>query len=111
MEKNDLLKLRKRRKTKKPNFIRQDSHKKKEVKKRWRRPKGLQSKMRLCKRGYKKCPSQGYRSPSIIRGLHSTGLAPVIVCSKRNLEKISKNEGAIIAKSVGMKKRIELVNH
>ena len=40
----DLLKLRKRIKKKKPRFVRQDSHKKPKLKKKWKKPKGLQSK-------------------------------------------------------------------
>ncbi len=112
MEKIELLKLRKRAKAKKPNFVRQDSHKKAEIKKRWRRSKGLQSKMRLHKKGYRKSPSKGYRSPAVVRGLHPSGLVPVVVSSKKELENIdTKNQGAIISKSVGMKKRIELVNY
>jgi len=112
MEKIELLKLRKKSKAKKPNFIRQDAHKKAEIKKKWRRPRGLQSKMRLNKKGYRKSPSQGYRSPAVVRGLHSSGLVSVIVYSKKDLDNIdNKNQGVMVAKSVGIKKRIELVNY
>ena len=41
-----LLELRKRIKRKKPEFIRQDAHKKKSLESKWRKPKGLHSKMR-----------------------------------------------------------------
>lgn len=112
MEKTDLLKLRKKIKARKPNFVRQDAHKKGEIKEKWRRPKGLQSKMRLHKKGYRRSPSMGYRSPRAVRGLHSSGLIPVIVSSKKELENIDeKSQGAIIAKAVSMKKKIELVNY
>ena len=50
-------------KKKKPKFIRQDAHKKGRLAKKWRKPKGLQSKMRLCKKGYRKRISKGYKSP------------------------------------------------
>lgn len=112
MEKKDLLELRKKAKAKKPNFIRQDAHKKAEISKKWRRPKGFQSKMRLHKKGYRKSPSQGYRSPSIVRGLDPSGFVPVMVSAKKDFEKLDvKKQGAIIAKAVGMKKRVELVNY
>lgn len=112
MEKKDLLELRKKAKAKKPNFIRQDAHKKAEISKKWRRPKGFQSKMRLHKKGYRKSPSQGYRSPAVVRGLDKSGLVPTIISSKKELENIDvKKQGAIIAKAVGMKKRVELVNY
>ena len=112
MEKNKLLDIRKNMKARKPNFIRQDAHKKAEIKKKWRRPKGLQSKMRLHKKGYGKSPSQGYRTPSAVRGLDASGLVPIIVSSKKELENIDvKDQGAMISAKVGIKKRIELVNY
>ena len=67
MEKKDLLEFRKKIKAKKPNFIRQDAHKKGEIKKKWRRPKGLQSKMRLHKRGYRKSPSRLLRYERVLK--------------------------------------------
>ena len=60
-------------KKKKPNFIRQDAHKKKRVGTSWRRAKGIQSKVRLNKRGYVKSVSQGYRSPKSVRGTTPSG--------------------------------------
>ena len=68
MAEENLLQLRKRIKAKKPNFVRQDSHKQKEVKKKWRKPKGMQSKMRLKKKGYRKSVSIGYGSPKKVNG-------------------------------------------
>ena len=95
----DLLKIRKKMKAKKPNFIRQDAHKKAEISKKWRKARGLQSKMRLCKKGYRRSPSKGYRTPAAVRGLHESGVSAVVVYSKKDLEQI-KDEGAIIAASV-----------
>ena len=37
-----------------PNFTRSDAHKKKRLGKSWRKPKGLQSKRSLQKKGFKK---------------------------------------------------------
>ena len=45
-ETKKLLELRKKIKGKKPNFIRQDAHKHKRLARKWRKPKGIQSKMR-----------------------------------------------------------------
>jgi len=112
MEKESLLKLKKKIKAKKPNFFRQDAHKKAEIGKKWRRPRGLQSKMRLKLKGYRKSPSKGYKSPALVRGTNLTGLLPVMVYSKRDLEKIDiKKEAGIIAKTIGLRKKIELVNY
>jgi large subunit ribosomal protein L32e len=112
MEKRKLLELRKIMKARKPDFIRQDSHKKAEIKTRWIKPRGKQSKMRLHLKGYRKSPSKGYRSPGIVRGLHPSGYISVMASSKKDLEKVdAKSQGAIIAKSVGMKKKVQLVNY
>ena len=46
MELKEELELRKKIKSKKPDFIRQDFHKKR-LKKKWKRPRGLHSKVRL----------------------------------------------------------------
>jgi large subunit ribosomal protein L32e len=112
VEKKELLGLRKKVKAKKPNFIRQDAHKKAEISKKWRRPKGIQSKMRLKKKGYRRSPSKGYRSPALIRGLHASGLVLVRIASKKELENVDpKIEGVVINAAVGFKKRTELVKY
>ena len=57
----ELLELRKQIKNKKPDFIRQDAHKKKKLGKKWRKARGLHSKIRLKLRGRGKFVSNGYR--------------------------------------------------
>jgi len=110
MDKKELLELRRRIKKKKPNFIRQDAHKRSRLNKRWRRPKGIQSKMRLHKSGYRKSISVGYGSPRAVFGLHSTGLKPELVNSLKDLENIdSKVQGIILSHSIGQKKKTEMI--
>ncbi len=108
MEKR-LLEIRKLKKARKPVFLAQDSLRRKEVvQDSWRRPKGIHSKTRLHHSGNPKMPSQGYRSPSAVRGFHGSGLKPVVVSSPKQLESI-KDEGIVIGSSVGMKKRLEIL--
>ena len=83
-----LIILRKAMKAKKPSFIRQDSHKKKRVGLAWRKPKGLQSKMRLSIKGYRKTANPGYGSPKLVAGLSKEGLVKVNVGCVKDLEKI-----------------------
>ena len=110
MEKERLLGLRKVLKKKKPDFVKQDAHKLKRVPKKWKKPRGLQSKIRLHIRGYRKEVSKGYCSPKQVRGLHPTGLKPIWVATKNQLQDINKEEqGIIIKKTVGKKKKIELI--
>ena len=55
-------------------------------------------------------PSPGYKSPRIVRGLHALGLIMVRVFSVNDVKKIKKeSEGIVIPKSVGMKKRLEIL--
>ena len=105
-----LLELRTRIKEKKPDFIRQDNPKRMKVNDKWRKPKGIHSKIRHKFKGRRKMPSPGYKSPRDAKGLHSSGLKIVGIISINDLIKIRKeSEGAVIAKSVGMKKKLEIL--
>ena len=66
---SELLKLREEIKENKPDFIRQEYPARKNLKKTWRKPKGIHSKMRKKKLGKRKQPSVGYKSPRLVRGL------------------------------------------
>jgi len=109
--KKELLEIRKKKKSKKPEFISQDSWKRKRIRKRWQRPKGFQSKMRLTKKGYRKLVSTGYGSPKEVYGLDISGLEKVTVNNLSDLNKIDKEaQGALISGKVGNKKRMEIIN-
>ncbi|HJN56632.1 MAG: 50S ribosomal protein L32e [Candidatus Woesearchaeota archaeon] len=106
----ELLQIRKRIKSKKPDFLRQDHHKKSRLKKKWRRPKGLQSKVRLKLHGRLRKVSSGYRSPRETRCLHKNGLNQKIVRSAGDLESLdSKKDGIVISSALGDKKRIVII--
>ncbi|MBS3098187.1 50S ribosomal protein L32e [Candidatus Woesearchaeota archaeon] len=108
--KQELLSLRIKIKSKKPKFIRQDAHKKAEISKKWIRPKGIHSKMRHNFKGYRRSVSSGWGSPKKVRGLHKSGLKMVNIHSLSELERIDKgNEGIIIGKDVGLRKRLLIV--
>ncbi|MFO7710790.1 MAG: eL32 family ribosomal protein [Candidatus Woesearchaeota archaeon] len=103
------LELRKQIKLKKPEFTRQDNHKKPKLGDKWRKPKGLQSKMRLHKRGYKRSPERGWGSPRDCKGLSPEGYNQVIISSLADVESLKEGDGAIISARVGTRKKIELV--
>jgi len=110
IETKELLWLRKKIKAKKPKFSRQDSHKKKKLENKWRKPKGLHSKMRLGKSGYKKSVKKGYGSPRSVKNLSSEGIEKVNAFNKKDLEKIdTKSQGVIISSGVSLKKRIDII--
>lgn len=105
-----LLEQRKRIKRKKPDFYMQDSHKKGRLKSKWRRPKGIDSKMRLCLKGYRKSVEPGFGSPNPVKGLLSSGQMPVLVNNLKDLESIDKEkQAALLSSGIGTRKRIEML--
>lgn len=110
MDKKSLLELRGKMKKRKPTFARKDSNKKKRIEDDvWRRPRGVDNKQRLKRKGHKKNPSSGYRSPVAVRGLHKSGLVPVVVTTPTMLAKLTKEHGIIIASTLGGKKRRQVI--
>ncbi len=97
-------------KAKKPTFLAQDVHKKKRLEKKWKKPKGLQSKMRLQKKGHRKVVSVGWKSPREVRGLSREGLQQVRIENLQQLENIdSKTQGIIISSKLSIKKKYEII--
>lgn len=105
---DELLKIRKEIKKNKPDFIKQDAHKKNRLKNNWRKPRGRHSKLRLGKRGHGKCPGVGYSSPKKVKGLNKEGLKEVIVKSVKDLENV-KDEVIVISGKVGIKKKLVIL--
>ena len=106
----DLLEIRKEIKERKPIFIRQDTHKRRKLSLKWRKPKGIHSKIRHHFKGRSKMPSPGFKSPLKVKNLHSSGLKMIMVSSAKDLEGIrSEMEGVIIPKNIGIKKRLVIL--
>jgi large subunit ribosomal protein L32e len=111
-EKERLLEIRKKIKKKKPSFKRQEWFRMKRLGTKWRKPRGEHSKLRRHIKARGALPTVGYRSPSKVRGLNREGLREVIVRNIKDMEKINKKEEiAIIASTVGKKKRLELLEY
>ncbi|GGC45057.1 50S ribosomal protein L32e [Haloferax sulfurifontis] len=90
----------------KPQFNRQDHHKKKRTPKSWRRPRGGLSKQRIGIKGKGPKVEAGYRTPKAARGLHPSGFEEVRVFNTDDLEGIDGDTQAVrIASSVGARKR------
>ncbi len=104
-----LLEVRMLKKSKQPDFVRQQGGKVIRLPRNWRKPGGHQSKLRhkMKNRGYLVEP--GWGSPAAVRGLDRSGLFPIIIHSINQLSKIDKkNQGAIIS-NVGNRKRIAII--
>ncbi len=91
-------------------FLRQEAHRYKKLGLKWRRPKGLQSKLRRKIKGNGNIPSIGYRTSKKERYLHPSGKKEVLVSNTGDLDSLNKEVVIRIASTVGRKKRIEIIN-
>ena len=108
----ELLQIRKEMKERKPHFIRQDDHRRMRIQNqdKWRKPKGVHSKIRHAFKGRRKMPSPGYKSPVAVKGLHHSGMKMVHVATEKELGKINKvSEGIIVSGNLGMRRKLEIL--
>ncbi len=95
-----------RRREGKPQFNRQDYHKKKRVPTSWRRPRGGLSKQRRGIKGKGDTVEAGFRTPKATRGLHPSGFEEVRVHNVDDLDGVDGDTQAVrIASKVGARKR------
>jgi large subunit ribosomal protein L32e len=93
-----------------PKFERQEAHVKARLSRSgWRKPRGFQSKMRLQRKGYNAIVKVGYRTPRMLRGRLISGLLETIVISPSDLKNIQKDQIALIPRTLGNRKRLEVL--
>ena len=90
VENKKLLKKRKEISARRPKFVRQESWRYKRLKKSWRKPKGIDNKMKEKRKGYPRMVNIGYRGPKAVRGLHPSGYQVVHVANIYELEEVDK---------------------
>jgi large subunit ribosomal protein L32e len=104
------VELREQVKRNKPKFVRQESWRFKRLKENWRRPRGLDNKMRRKIKGWPPTVNTGYRGPKVSRGLHPSGYREVLVFNLKELKGIDPKTQAIrIAHAVGNRKRAKIL--
>lgn len=108
-----LLRLRRRLKSRKPEFKRYCWDRKLKLRRKsWRKPRGLDNSMRMEYGGKwsgRKRVKVGFKSPLAVRGLHPSGYEDVLVYSPEEIEKLDPKRQAVrIASCVGLRKRLEI---
>jgi len=112
LSKETLDALRKRQEiaSRRPEFLRQEWHRRKRLQGvRWRKPRGMHSKMRQHYAYRRNIVSIGFGGPKKAKHLHPSGFREVMVHNLRDLERINpETEAARVAHKVGMRKRLEI---
>jgi large subunit ribosomal protein L32e len=109
-ERRRLMKLKKRMSKKRPHFRQFEEWRFVRIKDHWRRPKGIDNKMRQKRKGWPKTVNIGYRSPKAVRHYHPSGLQEVFVYNTGDLTIVDPDsQVARIGSSVGKRKRKEII--
>jgi large subunit ribosomal protein L32e len=100
-----LLEVKKKINKKRPNFIREGSQNSVRIGKKWRKPRGLHSKMRHQAAGHRARVKTGFMSPSKTRNLDKDGFCLVLVDKIDQIDKLDpKVHKLILSSKLGKKK-------
>jgi large subunit ribosomal protein L32e len=95
---------------KRPAFVRQESWRYVRIHPEWRKPKGVDSKMRRQDKGWPALVRVGFRGPVEARGLHPSGHFEVLVQRVADLDAaVPGRDVARIGRTVGAKKRAAIL--
>ncbi len=109
-EKRRLLKVRKKLSQNRPKFNAFESWRFVKIKSRWKKPRGIDNKMRTNEKGWPKVANIGWGGPAAVRGLHPTGKEDVLIHNVSDLKTIDKDtQVARIGRTVGGKKRVHIL--
>ena len=109
-EKRRLMRLRKRMSQKRPHFRQFEEWRLVRIKDHWRKPKGIDNKMRQKRKGWPRTVNVGYGSPKAVRHLHPSGFEEVAIFNVGDLTIVDpETQVARIGGSVGRRKRKEIL--
>src|SRR5271169_5468630 len=93
-----------------PEFVRPESWRYVRLHPEWRKPKGLDNKVRKSIKGWPRRVKVGYRGPVKARGYHPSGRVDVLVHTVAQLDDLIPERDAVrIGRVVGARKRAEIL--
>jgi len=105
-----LMEIKSAMKKRRPSFKRQEFNKRIRLSRSsWRKPRGVDSKMREQWGGYRAIVKIGYGTPRKLRGRLSNGLIEVKVSTVKELNSLTKDQIAVIPRNMGNRRRLELL--
>ncbi len=105
-----LLEVRKDIAEHRPEFVRPESWRYVRLHPEWRKPKGLDNKVRKSIKGWPRRVKVGYRGPAPVRGYHSSGQKEVIVFNAKDLSNVVPGKEVVrMGGTVGARKRAEIM--
>ncbi|TRO54296.1 50S ribosomal protein L32e, partial [Candidatus Bathyarchaeota archaeon] len=105
-QKKRLMKVRSSINRRRPHFKQFESWRFVRVKSHWRKPQGIDNKMRFNLKGWPRSVTVGWRGPAEVRGLHPSGVEEVRVWNPSDLENVNpQTQAARIGGPVGGRKR------
>jgi large subunit ribosomal protein L32e len=106
----NLLELRRTIAEHRPEFVRPESWRYVRLHPEWRKPKGMDNKVRKSIKGWPRRVKVGYRGPHQVRGYHSSGHTEVLVQNAHDLMKVVPEKDVVrIGRTVGSRKRAEIM--
>jgi large subunit ribosomal protein L32e len=105
-----LLELRRSIAEQRPEFVRPESWRYVRLHPEWRKPKGMDNKVRKSIKGWPRRVKVGYRGPHEVRGYHSSGHTEVLVYNIHDLLKVVPEKDVVrMGRTVGGRKRVEIM--
>lgn len=109
-EQNRLMRIKKRRKQNRPLFLQYETWRYKKIKEKWKKPKGIDNKMRQNRKGWPKSVNIGWGAPKAVRHLHPSGKEEIMVNNSGDLTLIDPEyQVGRISGQTGSRKRVQIL--